>query len=132
VSPRAASLTVLLVGSLAAGCQRTALELPAEEQPATVAPAGADDARCARDDDCALLPSALTCCIQCRPAPPFEPVPSRVLAGMLVQNETECAERDRACPEVRCDPIPEGCVARAACVDGRCVAVASGCDIPTS
>lgn len=138
VLPRAVFLASIvvgvagLVGSLAAACQRASLDLPAEEQPATGAHAGAGGAQCARDDDCALLPSALTCCIECPPAPPFEPAPSWVLAGMLVQNETECAERDRACPEVRCEPVPQGCVARAACVEGRCVTVASGCDIPVS
>ena len=124
-------LGAVLAAVLAGACQRASLELPAEEQPATGAPGGAA-ARCVRDDDCALLPAALTCCVECPPAPPFEVAPSWVLAGMLVQNETECAQRDRACPEVRCEPVPEGCVARPACVDGRCVAVASGCNIPTS
>lgn len=112
---------------LAASCDRGPPELEAARRPA-----GDDAVQCVRDDDCVLLPSALTCCVECPPAPPFEPAPSWVLGGMLVQHETDCAERVRACPEVRCEPIPEGCVARAACVDGRCVAVSSGCELPTS
>ena len=95
-------------------------------------PGGEAAAQCVRDDDCVLLPSALTCCVECPPAPPFESVPSWVLGGMLIQLETDCAERDRACQAVRCEPVPEGCVARAGCVNGRCVAVTAGCEAPTS
>jgi hypothetical protein len=114
---------------LVAACERASLE-PAG---ATAAPEDRDrSAQCVRDDDCVLLPSALTCCVECAPAPPFEPVPSWVLGGMLIQNETDCAERDRACQEVRCEPAPRGCVARAACANGRCIAVTSGCELPTS
>jgi hypothetical protein len=116
VTLRASLIAILL----AASCEPSeALELAARPQ-------------CLRDDDCALLPVALTCCVECPPAPPFEPVPSWVLGGMLIQLETDCAQLDRACPEVRCEPVPEGCVARAACVNGRCVAVSSGCGTPTS
>jgi hypothetical protein len=110
---------------LAASCDRRPFPREAEAQPA-------GPAECVRDDDCVLLPSALTCCVECPPAPPFEPAPSWVLGGMLVQNETDCAGRDRACPEVRCEPVPEGCRARAACAGGRCVAVTLGCELPTT
>jgi hypothetical protein len=121
-----ASLFAIL---LAASCDRGPPELAAAPRPAGPSQAAVE---CARDDDCVLLPSALTCCVECPPAPPFEPAPSWVLGGMLVQHETDCAERDRACPEVRCEPVPEGCVARAACAAGRCIAVSSGCELPTS
>ena len=122
---RASLLAILL----AASCE------PAPQERAGTAAAQRTDespVQCVRDDDCALLPSALTCCVECPPAPPFEPAPSWVLGGMLIQHETDCAERDRACQEVRCEPVPEGCVARAACVNGRCVAVTAGCELPTS
>lgn len=119
--PASASILLLLVS-----CGPASLGQPANR------PAGDEAAQCVRDDDCALLPSVLTCCIECPPAPPFEPVPSWVLGGMLVQHETDCAYYDRACPEVGCEPVPPGCLARAACADGRCVAVTSGCGIPTS
>lgn len=126
MASRATILAILLLAS----CERA----PVERSAAAARPAGGDQgtdqtAQCERDGDCVLLPSALTCCIECPPAPPFEAAPSWVLDGMLVQNETDCAARDRACPEVRCDPVPEGCRARAACADGRCVAVTSGCEI---
>jgi hypothetical protein len=120
---RAALFAILL----AASCDRAPLTHEAEARTSEDEPA-----QCVRDDDCVLLPSALTCCIECPPAPPFEPAPSQLLAGKLIQLETECAQRDRACPEVRCDPVPPGCTARAACAAGRCVAVTSGCDVPTS
>jgi hypothetical protein len=86
-------------------------------------------AECARDDDCVLLPDALTCCEECPPAPPFEPAPAWVLDGMLIENDTVCPTRWR-CPEIECAPVPPGCVARAACRDGRCTAVTTGCDRP--
>ncbi len=86
---------------------------------------------CASDDDCVLLPSALTCCVECPPAPPFEAAATWVLDGMLIEQETVCAE-GRHCPEVECELPPPGCVAHAACVASHCVVVASGCDRPTS
>jgi hypothetical protein len=87
--------------------------------------------QCMRDDDCALLPSALTCCLECPPAPPFEAAPAWILDGILIENETTCATR-RWCPEVECGALPAGCEAHAACEEGRCVAVATRCGIPTS
>jgi hypothetical protein len=113
---------------LVASCEVT----PRERAGAAAEPIGERSGQCVRDDDCVLLPSALTCCVECPPAPPFEPAPSWVLGGMLIQHETDCAERDRACQEVRCDPVPAGCAARAACVNRRCVAVTSGCELPTT
>lgn len=101
-----------------------------DQAPARDAPAG-EPAQCVRDDDCVLLPSALTCCLECPPAPPFEPAPSWVLDGMLIENDTVCPARWR-CPPIECDAVPPGCVARAACRGGRCVAVTAGCDYPTS
>jgi len=91
----------------------------------------ADVGECAKDEDCVLLPSALTCCIECPPAPPFEAAPAWVLDGMLIQSETDCAAGDRPCPDVQCETVPPGCSARAACSDHKCVAVADGC-IPIS
>jgi hypothetical protein len=122
VSLRASLIAILL----AAACDR------ASDLAAAARASEGEPAQCVRDDDCVLLPSALTCCVECPPAPPFEPAPSAVLGGMLIEHETECAQRDRACPEVRCDPVPEGCRARAACAKGRCIAVTSGCEVPTS
>lgn len=90
------------------------------------------EAQCARDDECVLLPTALTCCIECPPAPPFEAAPSWVLDGMLIENETVCAEPRHLCPPVTCEPLPEGCVARAACVAGRCVVLSQGCELPVA
>ncbi len=85
-----------------------------------------------RDDDCVLLPADLTCCIECPPVPPYEAAPSWVLDGMLIENETECAERTSICPEIPCAQQVEGCTARAACRHGRCVAIATGCELPRS
>jgi len=123
VAFRSSRFAICILASCLASCERSPLERAAAAQPASD-----QSAQCVRDDDCVLLPSALTCCIECPPGPPFEPAPSWVLAGMLIQNETDCAERVRACPDVRCDPVPEGCRARAACAAGRCVAVTSGCE----
>jgi hypothetical protein len=101
-----------------------------DDVPAFDAPAE-ERAQCMRDDDCVLLPNALTCCIECPPAPPFEPAPSWVLDGMLIENETVCPQRWK-CPPIECDPVPPGCIAKAACRGGRCIAVTTGCDRPTS
>lgn len=133
------SWPILIAIFLAAACDRSAppeLErvtgaAEAGRMARTARPAG-ESVQCLGADDCVLLPAALTCCVECPPAPPFEPAPSWVLGGMLIQLETDCAERDRACPAVRCEPVPAGCVARAACVRGRCAAVSSGCGTPTS
>lgn len=118
-----AAITVIAV----AGCDRATSEL----EPASRA-LDPEPAQCLRDDDCALLPSQMTCCIECPPAPPFEAAPSWVLDGMLVESETACAESTRLCPEVQCESVPSGCTARAACVARRCIAITEGCLLPTS
>lgn len=119
--PRA--LFVMLV---VAACDRPACDpppAPAEQR---------EEPQCMRNDDCVLLPAALTCCIECPPAPPFEAAPSWVLDGMLIENETECAEPRHLCPEIRCELVPATCIARAACIAGKCVALAEGCELPTT
>ena len=118
-----ASIMVIAV----VGCDRTT----SESEPASRA-SNPEPAQCLRVEDCVLLPSQLTCCIECPPAPPFEAAPSWVLDGMLVESETACAESTRLCPEVECESVPTGCIARAACVAGRCIAVTEGCGVPTS
>ncbi|MBX3160441.1 MAG: hypothetical protein KF773_31035 [Deltaproteobacteria bacterium] len=80
---------------------------------------------CTRDDECALAPHELTCCLECPPAPPFEAVPTSVLAARRIELETDCAAAAPVCRESTCDPVPHGCAASAACVRGACVAVAS-------
>ena len=108
------------------------LGLAACEKPATEPKPVPAELQCARDEDCVLLPNALTCCIECPPAPPFEAAASWVLDGMLIENETVCAEPRHLCPQIACEPLPAGCAARAACVAGRCVALAEGCELPTT
>ncbi len=110
--------------AMLAACDRAAIEREAIAPPS-------HDAQCVRDDDCVLMPAALTCCIECPAAPPFEAVPSSVLDGLLIENETVCPDRWR-CPEVTCQAVPTDCNARAACEYGRCVAVATGCELPSS
>src|SRR5512138_2386899 len=86
-------LRCILAGLVSmAGCER----FPFDWQPAEPA-SQAEAPQCVRDDDCALLPSALTCCVECPPAPPFEAVPTAVIAGLLIENETVCAE-PKLCP----------------------------------
>lgn len=80
-----------------------------------------------RDDECVLLPSALTCRVEWSPSPPFESAPSGVLDGLLIENETVCTG-DRSCPETTRDPVPDDCVAHAGCSDGRGVVIATGCE----
>ena len=89
-------------------------------------------ARCSRDVDCVLLPSVLSCCGECPPAPPFEAAARWVLDGMLLENETVCAASSRLCQPTVCDAVPDECVARAECSDGRCVVAATGCERPSS
>lgn len=90
------------------------------------------ETQCTRDEDCTLVPSELTCCIDCAPAPPFQAAPVWVVDGMYIENEDRCLETDRECPKITCANIPLGCSARAVCAAGRCAAVATGCGIPTS
>jgi hypothetical protein len=95
---------------------------------------------CEIDDDCGLVPGALTCCGECPPAPPFQAVPRTQLDAMLLELELACAQPTIVGDEQTegsgaiaclappaCEPVPAGCVARAACRDGRCVVIARGC-----
>ncbi|HEU0031459.1 MAG TPA: hypothetical protein VFQ53_12560 [Kofleriaceae bacterium] len=107
---------------------------PRETTPASPSPAPARTGElgdeCITDDDCALVPAALTCCNECPPAPPFDPAPRWVVDGMLIQLETDCARSDRLCVPAICERVPEGCVARAVCARGRCIASSTGCELP--
>lgn len=105
----------------AVGCDK----LAAGQQP---------NAQCVRDDHCAIVPAALTCCPDesCPPAPPFEAAPTWVVDGMYIENEDRCLRTELTCAPAQCPPVPAGCHARAACVDGRCEAVSIGCGLPTS
>lgn len=91
-----------------------------------------ENAQCWRDEDCMLVPGALTCCAECPPAPPFEAEPVWVVDGMYIENENRCLATEITCGEIDCPRIPAGCSARAACTAGRCTAVTTGCAIPTS
>jgi hypothetical protein len=86
---------------------------------------------CVKDRDCVLMPY-ITCCGECPPAPPFEPAPREALDAVLIEAEQRCATDFRPCPPLVCDPVPAGCWAKAACDDGRCVAVTDGCLLPPS
>jgi hypothetical protein len=89
-------------------------------------------AECVRDEDCTLLPSALTCCAECPPAPPFEAAPVWVVDGLYIEQEDRCLDTVRPCPQILCARLPETCSARAACTRGRCTVVATDCDRPSS
>lgn len=90
------------------------------------------NAQCSRDEDCMLVPSALTCCVECPPAPPFEAAPAWVVDGMYIENENRCLATEIGCGEIECVQAPAGCSARAVCAEDRCTAVVTGCGIPTS
>jgi hypothetical protein len=92
------------------------------------------NAQCVRDEDCALVPSAFTCCPDeaCPPAPPFRAAPTWVVDGMYLENEHRCLAPELECVEPRCTPVPRGCSAKATCAAGRCTAIATGCGFPTS
>lgn len=83
---------------------------------------------CAVDEDCTLLPAALTCCGECEPVPPFEAAPRAALDALLIENETTCAARSGLCDPPACAALPEGCAARAVCRAGACTVLESGCD----
>jgi len=83
---------------------------------------------CTKDDDCTLMPSRLTCCGECEPAPPFEAIPREDLDSLLLELETDCAPQTRLCEPPVCEVVPPGCMARARCVDGSCEVEATGCD----
>jgi hypothetical protein len=106
-----------------AACEKLAAS-PGAEQEST--------AQCSRDEECMLVPSALSCCAECPPAPPFEAAPTWVIDGMYIENENRCLATEISCGEIDCPVIPAGCSAQPVCLEGRCVAVTTGCAIPTS
>lgn len=80
---------------------------------------------CIEDEDCVLLPSALTCCGECDPAPPFEALPRAQLEDRRAALVEECAPATRLCEPPACPAVPQACRARATCRAGICQAVAS-------
>jgi hypothetical protein len=110
----------------------TLVMLHACERPASEPEPIPAQLRCTHDEDCVLLPSTFTCCIECPPAPPYEAAASWVLDGMMIENETVCAEPRHLCLQVDCDPVPVGCIARAACVAGRCAVLEHDCELPAT
>ncbi len=109
------------------------LALAACDRWPTVATSEAESsAQCVRDEDCTLVPTTLTCCAECPPAPPFRAAPLWVVDRMYIENENRCLATEIGCPEITCAKVPAGCTARATCAQGRCTAVATGCGVPTS
>lgn len=94
------------------------------EHEAPVAPV---EIECVVDDDCVLMPSAINCCGECPPAPPYDAVSGEELASLLIQLETDCAEWTRLCEPPACEIISQRCEPRAICVEGRCRTDAAGC-----
>lgn len=80
---------------------------------------------CVTDDDCALMPAAITCCGECPPVPPFEAVTRASLADYRRVVADACAPETRLCDPPSCAGLAAGCDARAICRDGRCQAAAS-------
>lgn len=80
---------------------------------------------CRVDDDCTLMPAAITCCGECDPVPPFEAVPHTAVDAVLIELETRCAEKLAPCEPPVCESLPRGCEAYAACVGGQCIVLQS-------
>ena len=95
-------------------------------------PGRVEPADCLADDDCTLLPAAITCCGECEPVPPFEAVSRSTVDALLLDNETDCALRTQLCDPPACASVPEGCAGRAVCRSGRCTVVESGCGVRIS
>jgi hypothetical protein len=114
-------LLVAGVGVLAAA--------PACDRALDVAREMSTEPECQVDDDCTLMPSAMTCCGECDPAPPFEAVPRTAVDSRLLELETDCAESTRLCEPPICEVVPPSCIASAICLDGRCRVIAFGCDV---
>ena len=81
------------------------------------------------DDDCELVP-IVTCCGECKPAPPFESVPRSAIDTLLLETEERCLRDDRPCPV--CARPPRGCTASPRCAQGTCTFTATGCDFPNT
>ena len=58
-------------------------------------PANPAPAECVRDADCALVPSLITCCGECEPAPPFEAVTKPLLEAVRNETDAQCAPATR-------------------------------------
>lgn len=118
--------TFVIAVALAGCSQRSPAPAPPTSAPLDAPRPVPADRDCNGDHDCVLMP-LVTCCGECAPAPPFE-VATRVhLDGVLVESETQCARDRRPCEPPVCTPLPHGCEAAAACVDGRCVVQQHGC-----
>ena len=115
-------------GLLVLGVAGLALGQTCEQQARDVAIESSDARECAVDDDCTLMPSRMTCCGECKPVPPFEPVPRTAVDSRLLELETACATTIRLCEPPVCEDVPPGCTAYAICLDGRCRVIATGCD----
>jgi hypothetical protein len=107
----------VLVGLLLVGC-------PAP-------PPATSEAECVRDEDCALLPY-VNCCGECPPELPFESGTRQELDAIFIELESRCATERKACTPPVCEPVPDGCYAKAACAGGRCVVETDGCFEPRS
>jgi hypothetical protein len=108
--------------ALVVGYSTSSRSLP--QQPAATEP---EPGECVVDDDCGLMPSQMTCCGECPPAPPFEAVPRTAIDSRLLELETDCAPQTRLCIPPVCEPVPAGCDAQAICIDHRCRLVETGC-----
>jgi len=109
-----------------------AVVLATLSQPTAPTAVAVQAAECKSNDDCTLLPSQLTCCGECAPAPPFEAVTRQEMDALLIERETTCSQSPRLCQPPVCEPPPRGCSAQARCSVGRCVVDETGCDKPVS
>lgn len=121
---------------LVASCGETAFPMsqaPAVQRAASPSgsaePASTGAPECRVDDDCELVP-IVTCCGECKPAPPFESVPRSAIDTLLLETEERCLRDDRPCPV--CARPPRGCTAAPRCAQGTCTFTATGCDFPNT
>jgi len=96
-------------------------------QPSYVAPPPGEADDCVTDDDCTLLPPIISCCGECDPVPPFEAVPRSTVDALLLELDTQCAQRTGLCTPPVCESAPPGCFARATCAAGHCHVVDGDC-----
>jgi hypothetical protein len=127
---RSSSLIALAAAALAVGSCRRGGAPPSPVDPPTAKGKPAADpsepGECAADEDCVLMP-VLSCCGECPPAPPFEAVTRAELDSALIESEWHCTDKEHDCTGFACEALPEGCQARAACREGRCTVIESGC-----
>ncbi|MCB9575113.1 MAG: hypothetical protein H6709_23810 [Kofleriaceae bacterium] len=146
--PLATSVALALASAALAACPRSSSPAASPAAPPAASPAAPAGARgaahdgpaaadppgppletvaCAVDADCELRPSE-SCCGDCD-GPPYEAVTRAEADALLIETEQRCSIEEWDCDaDPGCEPAPPGCTARAACVDGRCAAVTSGCD----